>query len=247
MDKRPRVLGYVRVSTSEQADSGAGLDAQGAAIRAACAQRGWELVDVVADEAASGSDLDRPGLQSVLERLAAGEATALVVAKLDRATRSVVHFGGLMEWFAQIGAAFVACDLGIDTSTSNGRLIANIFASVAEWERETISDRTREGLAAIRARGGQIGRPAVVDRPALAERIRAMRADGLTHQAIADALNAERVPTVRGAALWRPSSVQSALGYRRPTRRTPAALLPSVDGRRRRHASTSDAGRGVRP
>lgn len=230
-----RLLAYVRVSTTEQAERGYGLDAQEMAIRETCDRRGWELVELVRDEGLSGKSLERPGLRRALERLAAGEADGLLVAKLDRLSRSVVDFGLLLEWFTEAEVALVALDLGVDTSTPGGRLVANVFASVAEWERDTIAARTKDGLAAVRAQGKPTGRPAVADRPELAERIRAMREQGLKLQAIADTLTAEGVPTARGAKAWRPSSVQSAAGYRRRKPRRKPAVLPDIPrGRRAR-------------
>lgn len=95
---------------------------------------------------------------------------------------------------------------------------------------------TKEGLAAVRAQGRPIGRPAVGDRPELGNRIRGMREDGMTLQAICDQLNAEGVPTARGASVWRPSSVQSILGYERRPRRRRIANLPEI---RRRTALPS--------
>jgi DNA invertase Pin-like site-specific DNA recombinase len=122
----------------------------------------------------------------------------------------------------------VALDLGVDTSSPGGRLVANVFASVAEWERATVAARTKAGLAAVRAQGKPISRPSLADRPELRARIAAMRASGLTLQAIADTLNSERVPTVRGGSRWRPSSVQNAAGWtRRKPRRQPTELPPA--------------------
>lgn len=221
-----RLLGYIRVSTDEQAHSGAGLVAQERAIRTECERRDWRLVNVIRDEGLSAGNLDRPGLQRALTRIASGGADGLIVAKLDRLSRSVVDFGLLLEWFGDVDATLVALDLAIDTSTPGGRLVANVFASVAEWERDVIAARTRDGLAALRAQGKRTGRPAVADRPDLTARIRQMREQhGMTLQAIADQLTFEQIPTARGATQWRPSSVQAAAGYeRRKPRRKPTAL-----------------------
>ena len=128
----------------------------------------------------------------------------------------------------------MALDLAIDTSTAGGRLVANVFASVAEWEREALAARTRHGLQALRAHGKPIGRPAVIDRPEIALRITTMRTQGATWQSIADVLNRERVPTVRGGACWRVSSVQAAAGYRRPPTPPKAVQLPDISSRHRR-------------
>jgi DNA invertase Pin-like site-specific DNA recombinase len=172
------------------------------------------------------------GIRLALEWIAAGEASGLIASRLDRLSRSVVDFGLLLEWFTEAGANLIALDLGIDTSTSGGRLVANVFASVAEWERDVIGDRTREGLAAARTAGKQISRPAVADDPKLRRRMTRMRDRGMTLQAIADKLNAEGIPTVRGGAEWRPSSVQTAAGYKRRKPRRKTVDLPDARPRR---------------
>lgn len=231
------VLGYVRVSTSEQAESGLGLASQESAIRAHCARQGWDLLDVIHDDGASAKDLDRPGLRSALDRIACGEASGLVAAKLDRLSRSVVDFANLMGWCDAAGCALVALDMGIDTSSPSGRLVANVMAAVAEWERETIAQRTRDAATVRRGRGERMGRPGVRDsRPELAARIAQERSSGSTWQAIADRLNTEAVPTVRGGSQWRVSSVQSAAGYVRPPATRRQAALPELTRRRRRAA-----------
>jgi DNA invertase Pin-like site-specific DNA recombinase len=211
-----RVIGYVRTSTEAQAN---GLRAQKAALRDECDRRGWELVDVICDEAVSRASLERPGLRAAMQRMEAGDATGLMVVAMDRLGYSVPAPGRLLAWFAERQATLVALDLGVDTSTPAGRLVANVIAAVAEWERDAIADRTRAGMAALRAQGKPTGRPAVADQPELAARIRTMRDNGMSLQAIADAVNTESVPTMRGAVAWRRSSVQTAAGYRRPTRR----------------------------
>jgi DNA invertase Pin-like site-specific DNA recombinase len=151
-----------------------------------------------------------------------------VVAELQRLSRSTTELGTLMEWFQEANAALVALDLGVDTSTPAGHDVAATLITLSGWERERIARRTRSGLAEVGAQGGIVGRPAVSDAPELTERIAAMRAAGMTLQAIADQLNAEGVATLRGGAMWQPSSVQAALGYRRPSARGPEDQLPSL-------------------
>ncbi len=112
-----RVIGYVRVSTEEQGSSGAGLDAQRAAIRAECERRGWALVRVEED-VLSARTMNRPGLRSALESCRSGEVDGVVVAKLDRLSRSIVDFGNLLEEARRRGFNVVALDLG---STSRPR------------------------------------------------------------------------------------------------------------------------------
>jgi len=202
-----RVLGYVRVSTEEQGRSGAGLAAQRIAIKDACANRGYELLDIKEDAAQSGKNLERPGIEAALKELDAGRADALMVAKLDRLSRSLLDFAGLMERSRRRGWALVALDLGVDTTSPSGELMANVLATFAQFERRMIGQRTKDALAQKRAAGVRLGRPRVLANEVVA-RITADRAKGLTWQAIADALNADGVPTAHGGVRWYPNSVR---------------------------------------
>jgi DNA invertase Pin-like site-specific DNA recombinase len=130
-----RAIGYVRVSTGEQSESGLGLKAQAAAIRAACEQRGWKLVEVREGVKSGARAHNRPVLRNVLAALRRGEADAVVVAKLDRLSRSVVDAGRLLEEVRRRGFNVVALDLGPDLSMPTGELVANVLAAVAQWER----------------------------------------------------------------------------------------------------------------
>lgn len=238
MNPGTAVLGYARVSTEEQADSGLGLAAQEAAIRKECDRRGWTLLGIVRDEGVSAKSLERPGLRVALERVVAGDAAGIVSAKLDRLSRSVGDFARLLEHSHAEGYSLVVLDPLVDTTTPWGRAMAQMSSVFAELERELAAQRTREALAARRAQGKPISRPAVADRPELAERIKAMRDSGMTLQAIADRLNHDRVPTLRGAAGWGPSSVRAACGYKRPNPRRASSELPTA-GRRRESAAAS--------
>ena len=125
----------------------------------------------------------------------------------------------------------VAVDLDLDTANPAGRATAHALASVAGWERERLSERTRKGLAAARSKRRAKSGGTAADWPDIRKRIAAMRADGMTLQAIADLLNKEGVPTPRGGTEWRPSSVQSAAGYKRRTRARKVEDLPQVEKR----------------
>src|SRR3954454_5409545 len=126
-----RVLGYVRVSTEEQSSSGAGLQAQRQAIVAECERRGWQRVEVIEDAGFSAKDMKRPGVQEALRVLEAGEASALVVAKLDRLSRSMIDFTALMGTAQKQSWALVALDCAVDTSTPTGEAMANMLATFA--------------------------------------------------------------------------------------------------------------------
>jgi DNA invertase Pin-like site-specific DNA recombinase len=239
-----RALVYTRVSTSMQAESGLGMAAQENACRAEAARRQWDVIDVVTDAGESGGGLNRPGVQEVFKRLVAGEADVLLVAKLDRLSRSVADFVDLLQWTEKGKIALVALDLGLDTSTSAGRLVATVMAAVGQWERETIGTRTREAADVRRQRGSKMGRDGVRDtRPELAERISTLRASGSTWQSIADVLNDEKVPTVRGGTQWRVSSVQAAAGYVRPPSPSARVDLPPWPARRRKPPTPTTPGR----
>jgi peptidoglycan hydrolase-like protein with peptidoglycan-binding domain/DNA invertase Pin-like site-specific DNA recombinase len=221
---RVRALGYVSVPHDRPLEAEAGL--QSRAIEAVCAAREWAFIGGVREaEPAHGKGLERPGLIHALKRLQGGDADCLVVTELARLTRSAAEIGELLDRLGRARVRLVVLDLEIDTHTDSGQLVAKALAAVSAGERERLSERTRKGLAAARQRG-TLGRPAVSDRPELVERITTMRASGMTLQAIADALNNQGEPTVRGGARWRPSSVQAALGYKRrpkapnPTRHT---------------------------
>ena len=205
-----RVIGYVRVLTEEQAMSGAGLEAQRAAIAREARRRGWELVETIEDRGYSAKDLRRPGVQEALRALEAGEAKALVVAKLDRLSRSMLDFASLMATAQKQHWALVALDVAVDTSTPAGEMLVNVLATFSQFERRLIGQRTKEALAAKKAQGVRLGRPPVLPQRVV-RRIERERARGNSLQKIADALNAAAVPTAHGGARWHASTVRGVL------------------------------------
>ncbi len=206
-----RVLGYVRVSTDEQAASGLGLDAQRAALLAEADRRGWDL-ELVVDEGLSAKDLRRPALQSALARLDKHQADVLVVAKLDRLSRSVADFGGLLDRAGKRGWSLVCLDLGVDTTTPVGAFTAHVVSAASEYERRLIGQRTRDALAVRKAAGARLGRRPELGLDVVARIVRESDA-GASLATIAARLQADGVPTPRGGA-WSRASVQSALRRR---------------------------------
>ena len=206
-----RAIGYVRVSTSEQADSGLGLEAQRNAIALEAERRGWELVGIEEDAGVSGKSMaGRAGLERALESVSTNKADALVVAKLDRLSRSLLDFAALMKQSQKKGWALVALDLGVDTTTPAGEFLASVLASAAQWERRIIGQRTKDALAIKRAQGVTLGRPRVL--PAkIVEQIELQRKQGKTLRAIADDLNSRGVATAHGGKRWYASTVKAAL------------------------------------
>ena len=207
-----KVIAYTRVSTDEQVDSGLGLAAQRTAILAEAERRGWDEVEFIEDAGYSAKDLQRPGIQAAMDALKHHRADVLVVSKLDRLSRSLIDFAGLMDQATRQHWALVSLDIGFDTGTPSGRAMASMMAVFSQLERELIGQRTRDALRALQARGVRLGRPRQLP-GAVAARIAESRRAGATLQAIADELNADGIATAQGGAKWRPSSVRSVLHY----------------------------------
>ncbi len=218
--KRGRFVAYYRVSTARQGRSGLGLEAQREAVAGYLGGNGWTVVAEHV-EVESGKRDDRPELQKALAACRVHGAT-LIIAKLDRLSRNVAFISALME----AGTDFVAVDF-----PQANRLTVHILAAVAEHEREMISRRTREALAAAKARGVKLGRPENLSRGDLGTRrsaevrqakaaarardleptIRELREGGVTSlRGVATALNARGVPAPRGGA-WHASQVRDML------------------------------------
>jgi DNA invertase Pin-like site-specific DNA recombinase/peptidoglycan hydrolase-like protein with peptidoglycan-binding domain len=213
-----RAVGYTTEPKGES-PNGAAVRERAAAIDAFCEERGWRLLELVRDlENPRVKAPDRPGLTYALERVAREEASCLVVSELKHVSRSASDLGRIVQSIVSNDGRLVAIDVDLDTALPEGRKAANVLISVGASQRERVRERTRNGLEAARAKGRRIGRTGVGDVPELKTRIAAMRASGMTLQAIADQLNEEGTPTLRGGARWRPSSVQAAAGYHRPPR-----------------------------
>jgi DNA invertase Pin-like site-specific DNA recombinase len=205
-----KAIGYVRCSTSEQADSHAGLDAQRVSILEEARRRGWDEIQIIEDAGYSAKDLKRPGIQLALEALRAGRADVLVVAKLDRLSRSLLDFATIMQTATRERWGLIALDLGVDTASISGRAVASVLAVFSQLEREMIGLRTKEALAARKAAGVKLGRPRLMGAD-VAATIAALRRDGLTMAAIADKLTLDGVPTVGGGRSWYASTVRRVL------------------------------------
>lgn len=199
---------YRRVSTREQADSGAGLGAQrttldmGLKLRDAQALT-WDCVD----KGKSGKSLDRDELTRALEIVGRGEAGGIIVSKLDRLSRSLLDFAFLMAKAQKEGWNIIALDLGVDLRTPAGQMMAGILAVFAEFERNVIAQRTRDGLAEKRAQGVKIGRPRLVDDDLLGTIVEAYYADR-NFSAVARWLNESGVETLNGGRIWHPMVVK---------------------------------------
>jgi site-specific DNA recombinase len=204
-----QVYGYARVSTAEQAAEGVSLRAQQAKIEAYAVVKDWSVAEVIRDEGASAKSLQRPGLARLLALVKAGGVGAVVVAKLDRLTRSVSDLDKLMKLLAHKHVALVSLQESLDATTATGRLMMNLLASVSQWEREVIGERTRDAMQHLKAQGQVYSRPVFDDAVTLAQ-IHTMRAMGVTYQDIADTLTGAGVPTVRGGR-WQAATIMGIL------------------------------------
>lgn len=212
-----KAVGYIRVSTDKQAEHGVSLEAQQAKLEAYAALYDLALVEVIVDAGVSAKTLDRPGLQRALHLLRIGQANALLVAKLDRLTRSVKDLGELVEdYFSSDVITLLSVADSIDTRTAAGRLVLNVLGSVAQWERETIGERTSEALAHKHSKGEKTGgdvpygyrlvsdgktlMPDEAEQVLLAA-IREARVRGLSQRAVVADLTRQGFTTRKGTAL----------------------------------------------
>jgi site-specific DNA recombinase len=210
-----KAVGYIRVSSEEQASSGFGLTTQEAAIRAFAASQGYELLEVVADPGVSGATKpgEREGFRRIVEMAEQGAFSVLLVWKFDRLARQIVYAvtvaNDLQE---QHGVQLRSVIEPIDTATPMGRTVFAILAGMAEQERQVITERTFLGRREKAARGGFAGGAAplgykkdrqggLVEDQESADTVRrifAMKEEGATFQAIANRLNSEGIATARG-------------------------------------------------
>jgi len=219
-----KVIGYARVSTDKQADRGVSLDAQTEKIRAMVVVHNAELLDIIVEAGESAKSLNRPGMQRLLALVDSGDAQAVIVAKLDRLTRSVKDLCELLEKFERRGVALISVAESLDTGSAAGRLVLNIMTAVSQWEREAIGERTRDALSHKRSNGERVGNiqfgyrlcadgkhvePDPAEQAVL-EEIHQLRRGGCTLRGIAAALNRRTLRTRRGSA-WRLESVARVL------------------------------------
>lgn len=203
-----RAIAYVRCSTREQAE-GHSLDAQRDAISREAAHRQWNVAYWTEDPAQSGGRVDRPGLTYALSMLRAGHADCLIVSKLDPLGRSLAGLVDILNRSDKEGWSLIVLDMQIDSSTHTGRLMLHLLGSVAQWERERISERTREGLAVARSQGKAPGKKRATPREVV-QRVVRERMKGATYRTIAAGLNGDGIPTSTGKA-WAAGTIHMVL------------------------------------
>jgi DNA invertase Pin-like site-specific DNA recombinase len=181
------------------------------AIEAEAERRGWTLITILEDAGVSAkSTKGRKGLEAAITLIEAGGADALVASKVDRVARSLLDFCSIVDRAKRNRWSLICLDAGFDQTTPQGRAMVQMLGVFAELERELISQRTRDGLAAKKAAGGRLGRP--VNTPErVVERIRRQRASGASLGAIAAGLNDDAIPTAQSGAQWHASTVRAVL------------------------------------
>ena len=223
-------IGYVRVSTQEQATEGVSLDAQRDRLTAYCKLHAIKLIDIKADEGISGSTLGRPGLQAALQMLRRGRANTLLVAKLDRLSRSLRDVCSLVdEMFSDEKYHLLSLCGMVNTHTAAGRMVLMNLANFCQFERELISERTRDALQHMKAQGVRLG-PApygyelshdcdehgrrklvpLAHEQDVLRQIESMREGGLKLREIARRLNEAKIPARRDG-IWRATRISIVL------------------------------------
>jgi len=192
------MIGYIRVSTNEQALS---VEAQRKRLEFEAEVRGWTM-RVLVDEGVSGAKAppSRPALGEALTLLKSGAAQGIVVTKLDRIARSLADVSNMLASSKEEGWSLVALDLGIDTLTPEGQLIAGIMASIAQWERARIRERIMEALEITKAKGTRLGAPPRYNED-VARDVAYLRDTGLTWGEVAEVMRERGVTTKSGNAL----------------------------------------------
>jgi DNA invertase Pin-like site-specific DNA recombinase len=226
------VVGYVRVSTDEQGNSGLGLQAQRRALEEEAAHRGWTLLSIHEDVATGKTKSGRQGLQAALQAVDTGEADVLVAVRVDRLSRSLRDLIELMDRSVSEGWSLVTLDLRVDTTTPHGKAMARMAGVFAELERDLIAERTKAALAVKKAQGAKLGRPATMP-PQVRRRIKRMHARGLGWTAIARKLNDDGVQTAQEGRQWYPSTVRSMFAERHSAKGQHRAGLPPAPSRGR--------------
>jgi len=215
---------YLRVSTTEQAENGFGLDAQREKCMAQAVVNGWDVVQEYVDDISGTKDeIERPGLAAMLEAVCEGDIDAVIVAALDRLGRSTRLVLRIIDKLDACNAKIASCKESLDTSTPAGRFVMRMFASLAELDRDNIVQRTTEGRDARGRidgeRGGRVpmgyirteeGIEIVPVEAKIVCQIFARRKFGATLTLIANELNAQVTKTRRGGE-WHASSVRQIL------------------------------------
>ncbi len=230
METKGKYIGYIRVSTKGQADSGLSLEAQEKKIRMYAELFDFEISYIEVDAGLSGRKLDRPGLQRALAAIESGDADGLIIAKLDRLSRSVGHTAQLIgRYFASGERHLLSVADNLNTTTANGRMVINILSTMAQWEAEVISERTKAALEVLkdedvplgalpygsyRGKVSSNGRRVIVTdwfEVGVAKHIVALKNTGKSLRGIARELKRLGIKTKKGHDKWQASTISQIL------------------------------------
>lgn len=205
-------LGYLRVSTDEQVASGAGLDGQKLSIEARAAMQGLHIPENgwFVDDGVSGTipPEEREQLAKALQAMQQGPASVLLFMRVDRLARMVRDLLDMRDRAEDEGWSLAAADNSVDLTTPHGRTLFTMQGAFAELERDLIAARTREALAALKARGVRLGRPSTLPLDVVARILGERSAGDKPWAAIAEGLNADGIPTAHGGVRWWPATVR---------------------------------------
>lgn len=155
MKKQPiAVYGYARVSTGKQEHS---IPAQITKITAQAVVKGLDVIEIIPDSDASAKSLNRPGMNRLMELIERGQVSTIIIAKLDRLTRSIIDFAVLLKLLEKKNVELISVAESFDTSTATGRMTVKLIVLISEWEREIIGERTRDAMAGMKSRGLRTG------------------------------------------------------------------------------------------
>lgn len=218
-----KAVGYIRVSTNEQAKEGVSLDNQKKKIEAYAVCKDLELVEIIEDAGKSAKNLNREGIQKALQMVKGKEVDAIIIYKLDRLTRSVKDLGSIIETLQRTEVDLMSVQDSIDTSTAAGRLVLNVMASVSQWEREAIGERTSDALQHMKSElkvYGEIpygfrrdGNDLIKDEKEQdnIKYMKSLKDQGYSLREIARKLEKRGILTKKGKNQWNPKTVQTIL------------------------------------
>ena len=217
--KELKAYGYVRVSTSEQAEEGISIEVQKGKIRAYATLHDLKLMEIIKDEGYSGKNIDRPGIQRLIGLVEGKEAETIIVYKLDRLSRKTWDVLYLVEKiFKQGNTRFFSITEQIDTKTAMGKFLLTIMGAMAQMERELIAERTMAALAYKKEKGERLGavpygfrledKNLVKDpkEQKILRKIKRLRKKGKSYREIAKILNDKGVLAKRGKP-WHHGSI----------------------------------------
>ena len=216
-------VGYVRVSTEDQAREGISLENQRKKIELYAELNGLVLNEIVADEGISAKNLKRPGVQRVLEMAKKKEVDSIVIYKLDRMFRNTVDALKTSQMLDRKGIALHSINEKLDTKSAIGRFFFSLMASLAEMERSIVSERTTDALRCKKAKGERVGEVPYgfnaveenlvpnEEEQAVIEMMIEMKRMRLSNKAIAERLTEKQIPTKKGLKSWNYQTVRNIL------------------------------------